>query len=393
MLANSGRPTLKQLGPGRGPSYESVVTAPSLFLRPGPDESQSSTSSKYRRNQYCAVVQKRHSGSALSGKDNRRTQLDAIFREALGPGRRLCPVHLRLALGPRVVSAKKSDLRFVCAHLWDKAGSERPSRRRISPKQRSAGGGGLAVPRCIGKLSPRTRQLSLPVFSTGREGERGTGRATADYRKGGAKSQRRGSRKGDGKRKSSGKCKCDKCKGGQCKGGQCKGDQCKYHSRVSRMLRVSPVFTFFPKKTKSKIRRTIIFIFISISISISISIFTKDNSISNPISFSFFLFSFFHFLFSYPAFSFPILLPLFLFCFLLLFFYPFSFLQSFLSLHFPIPPLPSTISNSIAMNEVPAAWTAVAYPSMKPCSAWSEELLDRLQFIQGDSLSCSPCLC
>ena len=66
-------------------------------------------------------------------------------------------------------------------------------------------------------------------------------------------------------------------------------------------------------------------------------------------------------------------------------------LSLFLLLSFTQLPLPS-ISNSIAMNEVPAAWTAVAYPSMKPCSAWSEELLDRLQFIQGDSLSWSPCL-
>lgn len=39
------------------------------------------------------------------------------------------------------------------------------------------------------------------------------------------------------------------------------------------------------------------------------------------------------------------------------------------------------ISNSIALNQVPKAWAAVAYPSMKPCSAWVDDLMERLQMI------------
>jgi dynein heavy chain len=41
------------------------------------------------------------------------------------------------------------------------------------------------------------------------------------------------------------------------------------------------------------------------------------------------------------------------------------------------------ISNSIAINQVPHSWTSVAYPSMKSCSSWTDDLVDRLQFIQG----------
>jgi dynein heavy chain len=39
------------------------------------------------------------------------------------------------------------------------------------------------------------------------------------------------------------------------------------------------------------------------------------------------------------------------------------------------------ISNSIAVNQVPKAWSSVAYPSMKPLSAWVDDLLERLNFI------------
>lgn len=39
------------------------------------------------------------------------------------------------------------------------------------------------------------------------------------------------------------------------------------------------------------------------------------------------------------------------------------------------------IANSIALNQVPQAWAAVAYPSMKPCSAWVEDLMDRMTFV------------
>lgn len=66
--------------------------------------------------------------------------------------------------------------------------------------------------------------------------------------------------------------------------------------------------------------------------------------------------------------------------------YPYPILSPF-PFCFPSPPL---YLNSIAMNEVPSAWTAAAYPSMKPLSAWSEELIDRLQFIQGDSILMLP---
>jgi len=39
------------------------------------------------------------------------------------------------------------------------------------------------------------------------------------------------------------------------------------------------------------------------------------------------------------------------------------------------------IANAIAVNQVPKAWASVAYPSMKPCSAWVIDLVARLDFI------------
>jgi len=41
------------------------------------------------------------------------------------------------------------------------------------------------------------------------------------------------------------------------------------------------------------------------------------------------------------------------------------------------------IANSIAINQVPKSWASVAYPSMKPCSAWVDDLMERLAFIQN----------
>lgn len=41
------------------------------------------------------------------------------------------------------------------------------------------------------------------------------------------------------------------------------------------------------------------------------------------------------------------------------------------------------ISNSIAVNQVPNSWSSVAYPSMKPLSAWVDDLMLRLEFILG----------
>jgi dynein heavy chain len=38
------------------------------------------------------------------------------------------------------------------------------------------------------------------------------------------------------------------------------------------------------------------------------------------------------------------------------------------------------IANAIALNQVPKSWAEVAYPSLKPCSAWFDDLMDRLQF-------------
>ena len=38
------------------------------------------------------------------------------------------------------------------------------------------------------------------------------------------------------------------------------------------------------------------------------------------------------------------------------------------------------IANAIALNQVPKSWASVAYPSLKPCSAWFDDLMDRLQF-------------
>jgi dynein heavy chain len=40
-----------------------------------------------------------------------------------------------------------------------------------------------------------------------------------------------------------------------------------------------------------------------------------------------------------------------------------------------------SIVNAIAVNAVPGIWSAKAYPSMKPCSAWSDDLIERLEFI------------
>lgn len=40
------------------------------------------------------------------------------------------------------------------------------------------------------------------------------------------------------------------------------------------------------------------------------------------------------------------------------------------------------IANSIAINQVPGLWSSVAYPSMKPCAAWVDDLMERLQFIK-----------
>jgi dynein heavy chain len=39
------------------------------------------------------------------------------------------------------------------------------------------------------------------------------------------------------------------------------------------------------------------------------------------------------------------------------------------------------IANSLAVNQVPNAWASVAYPSLKPCSAWTDDLMMRLKFI------------
>lgn len=41
-----------------------------------------------------------------------------------------------------------------------------------------------------------------------------------------------------------------------------------------------------------------------------------------------------------------------------------------------------SISISIGMNQVPAYWASRAYPSLKPLSAWVDDLLLRLKFIQ-----------
>lgn len=39
------------------------------------------------------------------------------------------------------------------------------------------------------------------------------------------------------------------------------------------------------------------------------------------------------------------------------------------------------IANSLALNQVPKSWASVAYPSMKPCSSWVIDLVERLHFI------------
>jgi dynein heavy chain len=41
------------------------------------------------------------------------------------------------------------------------------------------------------------------------------------------------------------------------------------------------------------------------------------------------------------------------------------------------------MANSLFTNQVPALWTKVAYPSLKPLSAWVDELVARIKFIQG----------
>lgn len=40
-----------------------------------------------------------------------------------------------------------------------------------------------------------------------------------------------------------------------------------------------------------------------------------------------------------------------------------------------------SIANAIAVNAVPGIWSSKAYPSLKPCSAWSDDLIMRLEFI------------
>lgn len=39
------------------------------------------------------------------------------------------------------------------------------------------------------------------------------------------------------------------------------------------------------------------------------------------------------------------------------------------------------IASSIALNQVPKSWASVAYPSMKPCSSWVLDLVERIQFV------------
>ena len=39
------------------------------------------------------------------------------------------------------------------------------------------------------------------------------------------------------------------------------------------------------------------------------------------------------------------------------------------------------IANAMSLNQVPGAWAAVAYPSMKPLNSWVDDLMARLQFI------------
>jgi dynein heavy chain len=39
------------------------------------------------------------------------------------------------------------------------------------------------------------------------------------------------------------------------------------------------------------------------------------------------------------------------------------------------------VANAIALNAVPDPWAKVAYPSLKPCNAWSDDLMARLGFI------------
>jgi Dynein heavy chain C-terminal domain len=69
---------------------------------------------------------------------------------------------------------------------------------------------------------------------------------------------------------------------------------------------------------------------------------------------------------------------------------PFSLSLSLsLSSSLPFSPSLSPLSPplsfySIAINQVPALWVSAAYPSLKPCAAWSEDLLDRLAFLQGE---------
>jgi len=41
------------------------------------------------------------------------------------------------------------------------------------------------------------------------------------------------------------------------------------------------------------------------------------------------------------------------------------------------------VAHSLYDNRVPDAWSAKAYPSLKPLSAWVADLLERLEFIGG----------
>jgi dynein heavy chain len=41
------------------------------------------------------------------------------------------------------------------------------------------------------------------------------------------------------------------------------------------------------------------------------------------------------------------------------------------------------IATSLALNQVPKSWANNAYPSMKPCSSWMDDLVERIQFINS----------
>lgn len=42
-----------------------------------------------------------------------------------------------------------------------------------------------------------------------------------------------------------------------------------------------------------------------------------------------------------------------------------------------------SITNSIAVNQVPKTWSNVAYPSLKPLSSWVTDLMERLAFVHA----------